>query len=246
MLINLRETCPASACGNLASNIRRMQQKSCIWPNLLQPAFNTHLHRRPLISHVASWGTAAPVPDDVRTARGNPVKGPAKLLDVTPLSARRLSNEANIEVHAYGLGVPDEGAHVHILGSTFGAAELRRARADLFCEFGLCKTLASPLVGKLETNAENLGLFLVCLPDGRIGELLVEIVIPCGFHLRFFSFAGGRTSILEPLFAASLASCLAILVRPIFLSASSTAAVALVKPCNRTAVRFSSKKYRMR
>jgi hypothetical protein len=54
MLINLRETCPASACGNLASNIRRMQQKSCIWPNLLQTAFNTHLHERPLITHVAS------------------------------------------------------------------------------------------------------------------------------------------------------------------------------------------------
>ena len=188
------------------------------------------------------WRAAAPVLDTSESKDSESQNS----LTFPPLSVRRLGDEANIEVHAYGLSVPDEGAHVYILGPTFGAAELRRAGTDLFREFGLCKTSALPLIGKLETNAENFGLFLVCLPDGRNGELLVEIVIPCGFHLRFFSFAGGRISILEPLFAASLASCLAILVRPIFLSASSTAAVALVKPCNRTAVRFSSKKYRMR
>ncbi len=45
---------------------------------------------------------------------------------------------------------------------------------------------------ELETYAENFGLFLESLADGWIGELLVEIAIPCGFHLRLFSFAGVR------------------------------------------------------
>ncbi len=80
------------------------------------------------------------------------------------------------------------------------------------------------------------------LTDGRIGELLVKIFVPCGLHLRLFSFAGVRAAVLCPILAASLASWLAILARPIFLSASSTAAVALVKPCRRMAVRSSSKK----
>jgi hypothetical protein len=36
---------------------------------------------------------------------------------------------------------------------------------------------------------KSLGLFLEGLVDGWIGELLVEIAFPCGFHLRLFSFA---------------------------------------------------------
>ena len=40
---------------------------------------------------------------------------------------------------------------------------------------------ALPLIGELEPNAENLGLFLESLADGWIGELLVEIAVPCVF-----------------------------------------------------------------
>lgn len=48
---------------------------------------------------------------------------------------------------------------------------------------------ALPLIGELKPNAENLGLLLESLADGWIGELLVEIAVPCVFHLRLFSFA---------------------------------------------------------
>ena len=55
--------------------------------------------------------------------------------------------------------------------------------------FGLGESLPLPLIGELEPNAENLSFFLESLEDGWIGELLVEIPVPCVFHLRLFSFA---------------------------------------------------------
>jgi hypothetical protein len=54
------------------------------------------------------------------------------------------------------------------------------------------------------TDAENFGLFLESLADNWIGELLVEIVVPCGFHLRLFSFAGVRGAVFCPVLAACL------------------------------------------
>jgi hypothetical protein len=137
----------------------------------------------------------------------------------------------------------DEGAHVHVFRSSLGATELRGTGADLLGEFGLGETFSLPLLSKLDADREDFGLLFVGLADGwMIGELLIEVAIPFGFHLRFFSFAGRPAAGSEGLLVASLASCRAILVGPIFFSASSTAAVALVKPCSMTAVRASSKK----
>ncbi len=98
-------------------------------------------------------------------------------------------DKSNVEAHANSLGIPNESPHVDVLRPLFGAAELRGTGADLLGKFGLGESLPLPLIGKLEPNAENLGFFLECLADSWIGELLVEIAVPCGFHLRLFSFA---------------------------------------------------------
>jgi len=115
-----------------------------------------------------------------------------------------LSYKPNVEAHAYSLGIPDESPHVYVLRPSFGAAELRGTGADLLGEFGLGESLPLPLIGELEPNAENLGLLLESLADGWIGELLVEIAVPCVFHLRLFSFAGVRGAVFCPVLAASL------------------------------------------
>src|ERR1700733_4759835 len=135
---------------------------------------------------------------------------------------RFFCDEPDIEVHANRLGIADEGAQVHIFRSSFGATELRGTGADLLGEFGLGEPLSLPLLSKLDADREDFGLLFIGLADGWIGELLIEVAIPFGFHLRFFSFAGRPAAGLEGLLAASLASCRAIMVRPIFLSASST------------------------
>lgn len=129
-------------------------------------------------------------------------------------------DQADIEVHAYRLGIAYESPHVDVFRSALGAAELGCTGADLLGEFGLGHPCPLPLLGEFHADGEDFGFLLVGLSDGWVGELLIEVTIPFGFHLRFFSLAGGFTAGLEVLFAASLASCRAILVRPIFLSAS--------------------------
>jgi hypothetical protein len=120
---------------------------------------------------------------------------------------RFFCDEPDIEVHANRLGIADEGAHVHIFRSSFGATELRGTGADLLGEFGLGEPLSLPLLSKLDADREDFGLLFIGLADGWIGELLIEVAIPFGFHLRFFSFAGRPAAGLEGLLAASLASC---------------------------------------
>ena len=108
---------------------------------------------------------------------------------ITIPSSPLFCDKSNVETHANGLGIPDESPHVDVLGPLFGPAELRGTGADLLGEFGLGESLPLPLIGKLEPNTKNLSFFLECLADGWIGELLVEIAVPCVFHLRLFSFA---------------------------------------------------------
>ena len=115
-------------------------------------------------------------------------------------------DKPNVQGHANGLGVPEEGSHVDVLWPALGTAELGGTGADLLGEFGLGKSLPLPLISELEPDAENLGFFLESLADGWIGELLVEIAVPCVFHLRLFSFAGVRGAVFCAVFAASLDS----------------------------------------
>ena len=90
----------------------------------------------------------------------------APATDQSPKASTLFCNKPDVEAHANSLGVPDEGSHIDVLGTTLGAAELRGTGADLLGEFGLGESLPLSLIGELEPNAENLGLFLECLADG--------------------------------------------------------------------------------
>ena len=57
---------------------------------------------------------------------------------------------------------------------------------------------------QLEADAENLRLLLESLADGWISKLLMEVGVPCSFHLRLFSFAGVRGVVFCPVLAACL------------------------------------------
>ena len=62
MLIDLRAgLAMPPACGNLDSNNRRMQQKSDIWPNLLQAAFNVPFHTASTDISCDNLRTAVPI-----------------------------------------------------------------------------------------------------------------------------------------------------------------------------------------
>ena len=81
------------------------------------------------------------------------------------------SDEPDVDVHAYRVGVAHQSTHIHIFGAAFCSAELRCTRPDLFGYLGLCESFAPALIGKLKADAQYLRLLFIRMSNGWFFEL---------------------------------------------------------------------------